>query len=488
MSELFIQLELNKRRLLHGRIENPLTMREDKEEADPADPPADPEPEAQKSDYLDAVNQMHFEFSLCQETQDVTKVFTVRICAYDLRHYGEHRFVLHLMQYDGQIFDYPKFSFQCAAATDDTEVYFKNQCWTHLSEVLETVDDTVKYRGFIKDDKSDELYVFFDATGQKKMDGSLPRVWASMDEIMNQHRINGFPVQRFPLFLQNTHVIFVDNYVPEILYLCKEEDGYVNLFQDQNLLDERISHPVLGDYFIFSKAPLAPTTADKPIRRFLGFCEDGLYLTSPLQGAHTSLATRIVNYFVPTGSVSGSDLLSGAADLSGSDLSSAADLSGSDLSGSDLSGSDLSGSDLSKSMFSKIGKFFSQNVFNSDLSGTDLSGTDLSGNNFFSTLRNLFDGSKEEKEPVVPVEEKGPVEEEKESVEEKGPVEEKEPVVPKGPVEEEKESVVPIEEEKETVEDILLTDAPCIYFQEFNNEDRRIAFWCIKSEDDYVEI
>jgi hypothetical protein len=201
MSELFIQLELNKRLLLNGQTEKSVDLLEQQQQQplhdDDDDDDDDP---ASRAEYLDATNDLHFEFSLCPLARDLTQVFTVYICAYDLRRYGHHSpFVLHLLQFDGQKFDFPKFSFQCAVHDNDdssgNEIYFKNQCWTLLSEVFADVEG-VDYRGFLTTAAPD-IFVFFDTTGATNrkiiQSESLPRVWASMDEIMNQHQMNLYP-------------------------------------------------------------------------------------------------------------------------------------------------------------------------------------------------------------------------------------------------------------------------------------------------------
>jgi hypothetical protein len=338
MSDLFIRQELQKRVLLHGHAEKDVVKRDEEEEEEETE---EEEEEEEEEEYLDD-EQLHYDFGVCRQTRDVTKVFTVRVCAYDLRWHttdaGESTpFVLHLLQYDGQVFDYPKFSFRCA--NEDNGEYFKNECLIHLAQVVDG-DDAV-YRGFERY-KDDEIYAFFNVKhGQMIRDATLVRQWATMDEIMNQRHVLGFPVRPFPVFLEKPHCIFVKQrglrvYVPEVMYLCDDVGGkWTNVFSsdaealssDQSeivglglqnghspsppseivqFMENRISHPILGDFYIFSKNPLQNGTAASPVKRYVGFCEDAIYLTKPLPSTALQLGSmgnwipNLVNYFTRT--------------------------------------------------------------------------------------------------------------------------------------------------------------------------------------------
>ena len=475
MSDLFIQHELKRRELLYGRKGNPvIAVRSNNATEDPDDAPpeeqgehktrdrdhdgaedpkdgaedpkdeadhdeadhdeaddpkdgADPDDGYEDFEYLDE-DQLQYEFGMCNETRDITKTYTVRLCAYDLRSQEvdevEIPFVLHLMQFDGQLFNYPQFSFRCFQGeqreenVDDEEdqdntTHFKNECLMHLSDMIQDIEG-VTYRGFLLDKSPSNpqvIYVFYNVTDKIFIQSeSLPRVWASIDEIMNQHRVNGFPVQRHPVFLQHPHAIFVKKngvraYVPEILYLCDvDESGrYNNLFEENHeteeemksvqFLDNRIPHAILGNFYILSKVPISPTTPGKPIRRFLGFCERGIYLTEPLPHPKT-LANMSLGDVIPTlvdyfsKKTPKTDINSDATEVDAS--GSPVDVSGSpvDVSGSpvDVSGSplDVSGSTTSSTTSSG---FLSSLFGSKDVSGSpvDVSGSTTS-TGFLSSL------------------------------------------------------------------------------------------------------
>ena len=116
MSDLFIQQALRKRVLLNGEshpkikfLDNPTTSDDndaaDDDDDDDDDNDADDDDDSKEEAviYLDE-EQMRREFG---RQRDITKKFTVRLCAYEIRQDGQIPFVVHAMQFDGQVFDYP---------------------------------------------------------------------------------------------------------------------------------------------------------------------------------------------------------------------------------------------------------------------------------------------------------------------------------------------------------------------------------------------
>jgi hypothetical protein len=175
------------------------------------------------------------------------------------------------------------------------------------------VDDIhyVDSRGYVIDQT--DVFVFYDIMGKTLLASTLtPRVWVTMDELVNQKFVLGHPVrsESSQFFLKHSHLIFVKQkglhvYVPEIMYLCDVDAGgnIVNLDSAVDgdtttaepsvpFLINRIPHSTLGNFYIFSKFPIR---ADRfTWRRFVGFCEDGIYLTKPLP---QQITTSWINYF-----------------------------------------------------------------------------------------------------------------------------------------------------------------------------------------------
>lgn len=516
MSEWFIQQEFRKRELLHGSSDDSRLAFRRPSEGDDAteeyssdgdgdffnDSTSDDEvDEVDEVFYLDK-DQMHFDFALC--TGDLTQVFTVHLCVFDIRHHKIETwvddnlddksnddasstqqqsipYVLHIMQFEGQHFDYPKFQFQCPL--EDGNTVFKNDCFQHLSDVV--VDLTsVDYCGFVVE--GNDMYAFFNSSKVTRehtdvqtvlSTEALPRLWVTMDEIMNQGTVVGYPIvgDHDKVFLQHPHLIFVKQhgqraYVPEILYLCDDSDGkYVNLYRqtkgshqsqekkevdedvegEVDFLDNRISHPIFGHAYIFSKKPLQPSSSSIfSIRRFVGFCDDAIYLTKPLPTAAASSAAptirtmalgdvipTIVDYFSK-----------GKVDVSGDALLEEIDLSGNDLTGND----DLEEVDLSGNL----------NVKEVDLSDPveDLSNnpTSQGAANSWSARFSAFLGQTPQ------------TKEKKMSAVEK----------PQDPQDDPVQLQLFLSSQPE----------PCIYFQEIDRDDGRIAYWCIQSDENYEEL
>jgi hypothetical protein len=76
---------------------------------------------------------------------------------------------------------------------------------------------------------------------------------------------------------------------PELLYIIeKDGDTYRNLVATKELeaqnsvmfIDDRVNHPILGFYFLFSLKPL--DIVDLTYRRFVSFCNRPIYILDPL--------------------------------------------------------------------------------------------------------------------------------------------------------------------------------------------------------------
>jgi len=571
MSDLFIQQALRKRVLLNGEShpkikfhDNPTTSDDndaaDDDDGDDDDNVADDDDDSKGEAviYLDE-EQMRREFG---RQRDITKKFTVRLCAYEIRQDGQVPFVVHAMQFDGQVFDYPQFTFQLAA-TQETSVYFQNECLQHLAEIIDEIQN-VEYRGYVLNDVTDDVYVFYDIAGKKMLDSTpVKRVWVTIDELLNQRFVLGHPVQRgLPTFFhKHSHLIFLYTrkgtriYVPEVMYLCDDggNDGYVNVDRGDDgdrdnvdFLDNRISHSVLGNFYVFSKFPLR---AEKfTWRRFVGFCQDAIYLTQPLRRQQPMTLTTmslgevipsVVNYFSgptgPTGTTASSDTgaaaETGATGPTGSESFFSSTSSSTGTTGpttGTTSFFNLFGSTGTTSFFSstssstgttgavdtggatgttgdspkggatgameETGSFF--NLFASSTGAVDDTGgaTGTTGDsskggatgamketgsffNLFASSTGGATGSSMTYGGDV-----GRPNGEEDTTEKKELKEDQK-------VDTETTTTTNPEDDPTHLESYLSNQsASCIYFQEISNTDERIPFWCMKSDDYYVEI
>jgi glutaredoxin-related protein len=162
------------------------------------------------------------------------------------------------------------------------------------------------YKGYIQD-KEDEsiIYVFLDFSRFKiRKDKTVKRIWATVDEIYYCRQVLGIPLHPTVgrLFEGRPSIMYIkdktrDNIeIPSIMYLCElgATGSYKNVYntesemdedvgeQSLSLIDDRIDHPVLGNFYYFSTDPLQFTGDIFNIRRFVGVLENPLYVLHPL--------------------------------------------------------------------------------------------------------------------------------------------------------------------------------------------------------------
>jgi len=127
-------------------------------------------------------------------------------------------------------------------------------------------------------------------------------LFVSVDELVNRHECLGFEIQEhcykafykekglFTIFDQNGEI----QDVPTLAYLCNWENGsfknvYSKVEEDQrefqevmSLIDERIDHPILGNFYYFSLKPFEYHSSVTRLRRFLLFTHEPVYLLKPI--------------------------------------------------------------------------------------------------------------------------------------------------------------------------------------------------------------
>ena len=127
--------------------------------------------------------------------------------------------------------------------------------------------------------------------------------WGIMHELVNLCKIRYTPVDTIvtSFFEKNTYMLHVrrskdDLYVesPYLLYLCDYENGnYTNVYNPEtaiptkSILENRVNHEKMGNFFMFSSLPIEPLTIDMTdtgtLRRFVVFIEEEYtkYLENP---------------------------------------------------------------------------------------------------------------------------------------------------------------------------------------------------------------
>jgi hypothetical protein len=296
----------------------------------------EPEKRVETDDIEDSVHfldthdgDLEVLFDLCDFEVDITKQYTIYLCGYHLNT-DEHRpFVQYMMQLESDEYSFPKINFRCPTNVQVSEedddgkspnhVYFENECTKYILDMFEpeTIlsEEELKklYKGYVHSQRLENtLYVIFDMSMFRiKRRENIRRHWATLDEIVNHKQLFGYHIDPDCAFvfyecpslmrIQNAKGEILD--IPRILFLCKKTSGtYENIYNEHDereyedakyltILDERSPHPILGDFFVFSTFPMDfHSQSIVRIRRFAGFLEKPLYITS---GIHTpSMAAR----------------------------------------------------------------------------------------------------------------------------------------------------------------------------------------------------
>jgi glutaredoxin-related protein len=277
--------------------------------------------------------------TVCETHTDITKPLTIYMCGYDLKMEGHDPFLLYVMQQEGGEYTFPQFKFTCPnnvqADTDAEEmgplhVYFKNECSKVILDIMDlnnhrdakALDDV--YKGYVQDKKDlSVVYVFLDYSGFSiQASPTINRVWGSMDELIYCRKMHGLAMNTHvsTLFDQHPSLIHIKDRnqenveIPISMYLCEymSPGSYTNVYQlDEetviedaslnsgtgietgtqespsmsatsssiSLIDERIDHPILGNFYYFSVEPLSfEKSSIFKIRRFVGFLDNPVYV------------------------------------------------------------------------------------------------------------------------------------------------------------------------------------------------------------------
>ena len=337
MSDLFIQNEMRMSKITKQYFRDQIPRKNiqatDKEEGDDYeselsefDLEMDKEKEYEKEEFEKSYHfldtnegELDVLFDLCENEIDITKQYTVYLCGYDFNTTGHLPFLQFMMQLDNGSYVFPNMKFRCPTnvqlVQEDEDgktpnhVYFENECTKLILDMFELNEEILEedmknvFKGYVNSQRlANTLYVVFDMSKFRiKHREDVRRNWATIDEIVNKKQLLGYNIVQDATFLfyekpglmqiKDERGAILD--IPPVLYLCRKKGGqYENIYSeydDRNrdtspylsLIDERSSHPVLGDFFVFSLLPLDfHSQSIMKIRRFVGFLEKPLYITS----------------------------------------------------------------------------------------------------------------------------------------------------------------------------------------------------------------
>lgn len=297
---------------------------------------------------------LQYEFDLCKENSDVTKKYQVQLCGYCVNESALRPFLEYFMTLANENLVFPSFTFHCYTNIPvemDEEyspehVYFKNECMKQVATILDIYDHSehstaavsAMYKGFLLKEveptttgqvnMQNIVYVFFDFTGFSQLpplDKTQKYVYTTLDEMVNVQHAFGYTIDPaiVSLFKENDELRELRDQknrildMPKMIYLCERAgSSYKNAFHTEekslkekdgenedvefSILDDRIDHPILGSFYLFSLKPFPTQQSLFLIRRFVGFYVKPLYIVKNL--------TKVIEMsnFVPV-SGSGSD-------------------------------------------------------------------------------------------------------------------------------------------------------------------------------------
>ena len=184
---------------------------------------------------------------------------------------------------------------------DSVNNEFLHQCisFFHDNILKETdIDDDTdiktRYRGFMEQDDTNNLYVFFDCTDlhidvYNNKFKTNEYVFAIVDEI-NKRKINDVYIDNedVTIFQKNPFITELNTrngepiIIPTVSYICSENDdkNYINIYNDVNendtddilLIPPQINHSTYHDTYVFSMKALSGNYIN--IKRFALFYED----------------------------------------------------------------------------------------------------------------------------------------------------------------------------------------------------------------------
>lgn len=327
MSDLFIQNEEIRSKIINQYLRDakhvPHVDKSDDRESDSelSDGELETDREIVESFHFLDTNDGELEilFDVCDFETDITKHYTLYLCGYSINTTGDRPFLQYMMQLESGTYSFPKIKFHCPTNVQVSEedadgkspnhVYFENECTKYFLDMFEPEsglgEDELKklYKGYAISQRLENcIYVVFDMSMFRiRPRENVRRHWATIDEIVNHKQMFGYTIDQDSTFLfyerpglmhiKNQHGAILD--IPSVLFLCRKTNStYENIYSEYDereneeakyitLLDERSPHPVLGDFFVFSTSPLDfHSQSIIRIRRFAGFLERPLYITS----------------------------------------------------------------------------------------------------------------------------------------------------------------------------------------------------------------
>lgn len=204
-------------------------------------------------------------FSLC--TCEMEK-YMVYFCMYSVQMELNPflKFILTTNNVSGE-YAFPFMEFACSQ-NDDVDTYFKNECIKYVVDILNVdhlTPDQINYmyEGFISEGGT--IFVVIDV-GKLQFNLQSDYEYAIIDEIINYRAVKNVPIDKdvVNFFFNHNYMIHLSTIkdepiqYPIVVYSLKHNDELTNVYYNDKHNDSvyKIAHPLIGDRYYFTSAPI----------------------------------------------------------------------------------------------------------------------------------------------------------------------------------------------------------------------------------------
>jgi len=174
----------------------------------------------------------------------------------------------------------------------DIEDVFLEQIKAFYKEKTGSLLSDEKYRGFLEIDH--HIFAIIECGGEPIFQNESK--WAIIDEIVRKKAVLNIAISPLviDLFDKNRVLGKIGQESPQVLYLCKSEDGsYKNVYYDEGagshntvtIINERIQHPTLKQIYLFSETPFPNDLPIAQIKRFALFTDPANKIQGEMESA-----------------------------------------------------------------------------------------------------------------------------------------------------------------------------------------------------------
>jgi hypothetical protein len=299
-----------------------ITEEQDTEEENPTtedieDPDDEDDEDVETSQYVYLPDKLPNMFGFCMKNPSANK-YKIHLCIVKIDteciyNYNEIPFLKFIVSNQNNKYIFPNFEYDCSQINDNNnsnqekpeqeenqeqetnpeQVYFENECFKHILELLKDKTDIHNidnfkdaYQGFVEYSDTD-IFAVFNITNMPIF-FKPENIYAVIDELVYKKQVLQTPVEDIiPLFLKKfDNIMTLKNIDQKIIdpplqvYLCNKRAGtkeWYNIPMDQlTIVDLEFEHPFFRKCYYFSSSPLNEQNKDLP--RYIIFINNCLYI------------------------------------------------------------------------------------------------------------------------------------------------------------------------------------------------------------------